>query len=283
MRNKENFHLKSYSRGAFLNVTSGDLDSISKDLQCLKGLKSRGHIELWLEHFPESQRSLDELADLIGSERVILHGPFLGLSLVSHVPAIRQASLERLRMAARIARTLRAHVMTVHMGQLPVFASEATRREGLKKAIEELSTIHDVRITIENMPCRSGASRESVTSLQNMLEVSRLAPSIGMTLDVGHAIQSGEDWSGFLIDHASEIDAIHLHDGYRNGPAHLPLGDGELDIGAFVRACRLGAFSGFVTLETLGWRDTYASWTAWDQAIGVDERPGNPQISSGTK
>jgi sugar phosphate isomerase/epimerase len=91
-------------------------------------------------------------------------------------------------------------------------------------------------------------------------------PDLRVTLDVGHAVQNGENWIAFLRSHAGRIANIHLHDAEPQGPGHLRLGSGAMDPFALARLLRAIGYTGYVTLATVGQNDTTASYKLWRRA-----------------
>jgi sugar phosphate isomerase/epimerase len=110
------------------------------------------------------------------------------------------------------------------------------------------------------MPDRRTAKKEGIVSGRNFVELLERVPTMKFTLDIGHAVQNGDQYDLFLQSHAASVANIHLHDGVKGGPGHLALGHGELDIDLFFSCVKEVNYQGFISLETLGFTDTELSW-----------------------
>lgn len=81
------------------------------------------------------------------------------------------------------------------------------------------------------------------------------ATGIPACLDLGHALSQGDDPVACIRRLGDRLAGIHLHDarpplpGAPKGRAHLPLGEGSLDLAAVARALSEVGFAGPVVLE----------------------------------
>ncbi len=82
--------------------------------------------------------------------------------------------------------------------------------------------------------------------------LSRALPDVAITLDVGHCVQNGEDPAVVFSEFSEQVRNIHLHDARRGGRAHMALGEGDLDLESLLQTLESSAYSGFLTIETLG-------------------------------
>ncbi len=105
-----------FSCGVFVNVVSNDPASWRRQIEWARGLSGLKHLEVWLEWVPVSRYAQAELGALLADVDVIVHAPFVHLSLVTPWVELRDLSIERLRAAAVFAQGLRASAMTVHAG-----------------------------------------------------------------------------------------------------------------------------------------------------------------------
>ncbi|MGP4029955.1 sugar phosphate isomerase/epimerase family protein [Actinomadura sp. 3N407] len=259
------------SLGAFLHVTSYDPDDWQKQIDALRGLERLTHLEVWLEWCPGAESAVDDLCALIGRKRIIVHAPFLHLSISSGWSELTTISVDRIVEVCDVARRLGADVVTVHSGQVKVFDE---RELVLDRTAQAYSAIRsqvgtDVSVALENMFNRRGSLMvNGVASLDEMARMVDRVPDIRFTLDVGHAIQSGERFAVFLSDHADAILDIHLHDAVEGGPAHLRLGAGQLELKSFIGTCEGVGYDRFLSLETIGIQDTVDSWDVLIKAVG---------------
>lgn len=254
--------MANYSRGLFLHVLSLDPDSWRSSLESLDRVGAYEHVEVWLERFPG--RSLtQELARLLEGRRIVVHGPFIHLSIATHLEALAELSLRRFEESLDVAAQIGAEVVTFHAGTFPFFEPHDRVIESVARRFESLAVGAKQTVTLENMPGRSGTTRDCLSSLAALEELGRRLPSLQYTFDVGHALQNGEAFEEFVIRNIGRIRNIHLHDGKRRGASHLRLGDGELDLAAFLTLLKTSGYAGFVGLETLSLEDTVASWELW--------------------
>jgi sugar phosphate isomerase/epimerase len=247
------------SRGAFLNLTHFDPADWLAQLEAVDRLQGLGHLELWVEFRP-SRSQLNVMADLFADRLTIMHGPFIGMSLASEWEDLARLSLDRCNWAVEIAAYLECEVVTFHAGPHAIFDSHRAAFERLAKRLAHLTTLAQPRVTLENMPARGGASRETLSMLDNMRELIDLLPEICFTLDVGHCLQNVDDFTPFIEEHAERIANIHLHDGVTAGRSHMALGEGDLDVDVLLDTLDRANYSGYLTLETLGAEDTAKSW-----------------------
>jgi sugar phosphate isomerase/epimerase len=249
------------SYGAFVNITDHDVDSWQRQLDQLQQLADRRHVEIWLEDVAAVKKHMKKVVELFRSEQVIVHAPFVGLSLVSPWSELRWISYERLIEAIDIAGELSAGVFTVHPGEVPVMEPEEAVLDRAAESYTQLQRrAGDMVVTLENMPDRRTARREGIVSGRNFTDLLERVPTMKFTLDIGHAVQNGDRYNLFLGSHAAAVTNIHLHDGIKGGAGHLALGHGELNIDDFFSCMREANYQGFISLETLGFADTELSW-----------------------
>lgn len=74
--------------------------------------------------------------------------------------------------------------------------------------------------------------------------------NLGLTLDVGHCVVTGDlPVSDVVRRFASRLTAVHLDDIRGGVHEHLPLGEGELDLGDALGALRAVEFGGLASVE----------------------------------
>ena len=113
------------------------------------------------------------------------------------------------------------------------------------KEIVEYGRRNSVAINLENLS-------ETAEDLEPVINE---VPSLGLTLDVGHANLGGsENKSMAIIEKFGRlIRHVHLHDN-RGGQSqaddlHLPIGDGTVDFRAIMTSLVRVGYGGAVTLE----------------------------------
>jgi sugar phosphate isomerase/epimerase len=249
-----------FKQGAFVNVLTSDSKQWKATLASLEKLPSLDHIELWLEHVPSSQ----EIAEIQSAFRgipLIVHGPFIHTSLVSHIPEIVAVTRRRFDETVEFASKVDARVVTFHAGSYALFESRSQTLEHLASRFERFAELKDPVATLENLPIKSyGTTKEPIGKLSDCEEILKLLPKLRFTLDIGHSIQNEDDFVSFLRKHGSRVENIHLHDGFPQGRGHLRLGTGKLDLNQFLDTLKEIAFTGFVSMETISLDDTRSSW-----------------------
>lgn len=251
-----------YSKGAFLNIRSPRRSEWEDQLAQRRVLETLGHLELWLEYVPTTQREFRHLHDMLNGLDLIVHAPFIGLSLATPWQDLAWISLERLKTVVDLADSLEAKVVTIHGGTYPEYGDRRQAVERVAQRLGQLIDSSDATVCVENMPSRPGATQEAFCNFDELEWLREIDPRARFTLDVGHAIQNGDDYIEFFATNSADIYNIHLHDGHRCGPAHQALFSGELDLPGFLAAMATNEYSKHLTLEVLSWDDTEKSWSA---------------------
>lgn len=249
-----------FRQGAFVNILRPGSMRWKDALKKIERFPSLGHVELWFEHIPRG----DELRDIRNVFRnvpVIIHGPFIHTSLLSHLPEVVDVTIRRFRETVELASSMQARVVTFHAGPYPLFFERSEVVEMLAERFRVFSELTDPIATLENMPIKShGTVREAIGKLADYDEVLRVLPDLRFTLDIGHCLQNEDNFISFIKRHSSRIENIHLHDGIAGGKGHLRLGDGSLDLEKFLDVLIKVGFDRNVSIETISSHDTSSSW-----------------------
>ncbi|MGI0015025.1 MAG: hypothetical protein ACREBU_16525, partial [Nitrososphaera sp.] len=107
--------MSKYKKGAFLNVLNFNPTEWEAQLRQIKNLPSRQHIEVWLEYIP-TKDELQILRGMLEETEVIVHGPFIHMSLVTHLNELADVSWRRCYDAVDVATLIGAKVITFHAG-----------------------------------------------------------------------------------------------------------------------------------------------------------------------
>jgi sugar phosphate isomerase/epimerase len=226
----------------------------------LEQLPSLDHIEVWLEHLP-STSEIRTIKDMLRGVPLIVHGPFIHTSLVSHIPEIVRVTERRFEEAVDVASKLQARVITFHAGPYPLFEAKNAVLENLATRFAKFSELVDPIATLENMPIKNyGTTREPIGKLSDYEDILRFLPKLRFTLDIGHCLQNGDDFVPFIRRYCERIENIHVHDGVQGGRAHLRFGYGRLDLLSLIDVLVRVGFEKSVSLETISWEDTSSSW-----------------------
>jgi sugar phosphate isomerase/epimerase len=259
----------TYSIGVFLHITTSDRDEWEDEIRFIHSLRGLGHIELWMERPEIALSEAQWLKEACGSRRLIVHAPFLDLSMVSHHGEIRTASLQVLQRCLHTSRFIGAELVTIHAGSYS-FRSLRDVRADFARGYQELVNSSDDKVTIclENVPRGSTLHQSYPISVEEFKWVKDLIPHIWFTLDIGHCIRNGEDYRPFLLQHAGSVGNIHLHNAFSGGADHLGLQKaGDLDLAELIFLLQRTHYSGFLSIEALGREDVRESWEILREAI----------------
>jgi sugar phosphate isomerase/epimerase len=257
-----------YSKGAFLNILAPDDELVVGRAARLEKLEGLEHVEIWFEYMPNDELC-NRLLKMTKGVELIVHAPFIHLSIASHVPEIVRATKSRWRKTAEVARRIGAKLMTVHTGSYASHGDVGEIEVAVATGLREFAEKQKIQVCLENMYRRtSGTSGELVDSLAALERICGYT-DLPMTLDVGHAIQNGEAIDEFVGRLSRKIRNIHLHDGVPGGRAHMSLGSGALDLEGFLRVLRKSEYCGYVSLETVGESEPERSWARLLAAEGA--------------
>ena len=160
----------------------------------------------------------------------------------------REALLER---AIEIAAIVGAECVSTWSGALPAGVDEETAWARLAERMAPLvarAAQLDVRIAIEPEP---GMIVESVADVLRWREALGSPANFGVTVDIGHAIATGEPGGSVgAIRAAGELlFNVHVDDMPEGRHEHLPLGEGDLDLPATFAALEEVGFTGIAAVE----------------------------------
>lgn len=267
----------AYSSGARLELPRGDLAAWRRRVELLRTLPDLGHIEVWVEDPAPGSAVVAALRTLLDGTTVLLQGPHLQLSMISHHDLVRGAAAEVYRQTLALADKLGAPVVTLSAGTLPFFLGESRALEQLAAMFAALRATGCRAeallwggldpVAAESEPRRGRALTSPYpASLEPLRRAMERVPDLRITLDVGGCVSGRQNWVAFLRSQAARIAAIYLHDAEPGGGAQMRLGTGAMDPFALARLLRALGFAGFVTLGTSDDDDTAASWELWRQA-----------------
>ena len=178
--------------------------------------------------------------------RVVGHtAPFLPVA--SPVEELRQAALLEFRRCIDVFQQVGAQWMNLHPGMSPMHdrAFAVDRNLNSLRELLDYGQQRGVGIMIENLPDRFNTA-EQLSQLLDPL------PDLGLHLDIGHAnLLTPVNTTGeILAAYGRRLKHVHLHDN-RGGSLdlHLPLGAGNIDVKASVRALQSCGYDGTITLE----------------------------------
>jgi sugar phosphate isomerase/epimerase len=191
---------------------------------------------------PRAVRELCERYDV----SVTYHAPFRDWNTGSYDEVVRQDSVERVKRTLDDAADAGAEAVVVHGGSVPERYPEWVHEQALESAKRSLAECAEyaqlvgVPLCLENQPFDETTRRYTTTpdDLAALLESVDVIPEyLGVTLDVGHAKVTGEDWRDFVERFGDRIRVCHLHDNDGTADQHDPLSAPEPLIDAIPADC----------------------------------------------
>lgn len=176
-----------------------------------------------LDHFSETLVSYKSRLKEIGTENLILHGPFLDLNPAAFDSRIRHVTMERFAQCYDAGRELGAAKIVYHSGMNPQVYMQEGWAERVADFFEEfLYQRNDVEVVMENV---LDPLYESVQKVAKLVT----AKNFHLCFDMGHAHcyskQPVLEWAEQL---ALYVSHLHVHDNLRDRDAHTALGKGNI-------------------------------------------------------
>lgn len=255
---------KKYSKGVFLHLPSYR-KNVREQINFINSLPNVNHVEVWIEE-NLTVSELKFLKSLLKKYEILIHGPFVHLSLISPHQEIREITIKLYLQTLKIAEILGAKLVTFHCGTKIKFASKEIAAKLLIQNFRKIKKYYKGKLafTVENLPLEErGVQIHYPNSLKDLAHLKNLLPWLDFTLDIGHAFQGGDglnEISKFLKKYKNSVLDIHLHDATLKGKAHLALGKGELNLVKFLSLLQEIHYTNHLTLETITSKDTKFSW-----------------------
>ncbi len=175
------------------------------------------------------------LRDFIRDEglQVNIHAPFVDLTISSHDPNIRDASLKSVSAGIAFAKEVNAGAVTFHPGARnePITHIGDYYFGSLVSALQQMMKMHpssSPRLCLENMPlqCKIFGTTDEIKRVLAKPGLERL----WLTYDSSHFFTWNQDPDAFWAEFHNRIGNIHLVDNrfFDNDP-HIPLGQGKID------------------------------------------------------
>ncbi len=160
----------------------------------------------------------------------------------------RLNSIRQIKESIDFANEINAEAVVVHPGLATFLANKYfldTVYEFANESIKEIGEYGrdlGVLTTIENMPAFDGMLYQNMNDLHDLL----VSLDISMTLDIGHANHAGYAADEMIFD---SIKHIHIHDNFGDDDAHLPLGEGSIDLKSIVNKLEEKKYDGIYIIE----------------------------------
>ena len=110
-----------FSLGVFINIKFGTLAEVEEEIKMLDNLEGLEHIEIWREADylePEADKLLRSLKN---KYRLILHAPFINITMASNLELVNKASVDTIQKYYDWGVEIEAEVITLHGGHKPFF------------------------------------------------------------------------------------------------------------------------------------------------------------------
>lgn len=186
-----------------------------------------------------------------------IHTPVGRVQLGALDPDLRQASLAEGGRAIELAAQVGARLITVHptpsAACWPGCASEVKELE--HQALQRLcvaAAAQGVTVAPENMP-PGDAFPASCSDFSGFWSLLEQIPSLGVTLDVGHAHVARVPLADIVQRLGRRLHHIHVHDNDGTADQHRPVGHGTVDWRALLAALGDIGYAGFLELEFAGY------------------------------
>ena len=255
---------KKYKKGIFLYLPK-DKGNLKEQVNFINSLKDVNHLEVWIEE-DLSPLELKILKSSLKKYEIIIHAPWVDLSLISPHPEVRETTVKLYLRTLKVADTLKAQLVTFHCGGSTVYESKEIIMETLIRNLKKIKSLYKgkVAFAIENVPAVQRGPQISYPGFpKDLIYLKKRIPWLNFTLDIGHVFQEGKNLksiSDFLKKYKNSILDIHLHDAVLKGKDHLVLGKGDLDINKFFHTLNKFSYTGYISLEVISNEDIQKSW-----------------------
>ena len=177
-----------------------------------------------------------------------IHAPFMDVNIASLQSQTRLSSIEQIKSSIDLANEINAEAVVVHPGVTSFLPNKYFKKEVYGFANESIKEIGDyakdlgVLATIENMPNFETMIYQNMIDLNKVLEENEMY----MTLDIGHANHVGYSADEMIFD---SIKHVHAHDNFGDDDAHLPLGEGSINLKHIIDTLESKNYKGIYILE----------------------------------
>lgn len=196
-------------------------------------------------------------------------------TLVSPEPKGRERRLDFLHRAVGVAAVLDAEALSFWAGVPRPGVATADARGWLRDGVARLgdhAAARGVTLALEPEPGML------VETLDDWADVAASAPGVRLALDTGHCLVTGErDPAEAVREFADALGTVTVEDMRRGVHEHLPVGEGDMDVGAVLAALEEIRFEGLVCVELS--RDSHRAHTMVPGALAALRRAGSARPS----
>jgi len=226
--------------------------------------KIAGRIEIdfnW-PHHKNFEREVEFLVNLAKEKGIkySVHAPFFDGGLNSFNDDLRGAAIKGTYYSIDMAWKLGGKIVVLHPALEP-YGFKIPEREKLEiesyKVIAAYAQDRGIMIGLENEAQTSFWFPDRACKFKNLEKtISKVDfENFGLTLDIGHANISGENYIGAIKKFGKRLLHIHAHDNFgktgRNNwmDLHLAPGDGEIRWKEIIDSLKENGYQGFFTIE----------------------------------
>ncbi|MCB9882421.1 MAG: sugar phosphate isomerase/epimerase [Planctomycetes bacterium] len=214
-----------------------------------------------LDPMRASARQIDEVAHLVadlGLRTIVETGSRFALdprrkhrpNLLERDAQERARRLDFLRRHIEIAAVIGAEVVSLWSGVLPKDVRPDEAREHLHRGLDELLADADRHNVVLGLEPEPGMWIETVADATVVFEAQGRPDRLGLTLDVGHLLVTGEGTvQDVLRSSPMRLVQVHLEDMKPGVHEHLAPGRGDVDFASTLRALQTSGYAGPVCWE----------------------------------
>ena len=216
-----------------------------------------------LDHFTETLNSYKARLKDMGSEKLILHGPFLDLNPAAFDSLIRQATYDRFAKCYEAGVELGAKKIVYHSGMCPQIYFQEGWAERVADFFEEFMRERtELEVTMENVLDPLWESVQKVGKLVT-------AKNFHLCFDMGHAHcyskQPVLEWTEALAEYVTHL---HIHDNDQSYDTHRALGEGTIPWKALLQKLPAGETRTW-TIECMRKEDVFKTITLLKENGGI--------------
>jgi sugar phosphate isomerase/epimerase len=252
-----------FSKGLFLHISSDSRREWIKNIHFIKSFAGVDHIEIWLENVHLQLNDIYWIKKELSDYSLIVHAPFMNLSIISNHEEIRNASINILKKAIEQSIILDAKLITIHAGTHSFLLRKKEVRQICTESFTELEKYsqNKILIALENLSINKGIQISYPVHLSEMAALKKNIPNINYTLDIGHSVHCNDNFASFLMKNMAHVKNIHLHNATIGKNLHFGLNkQGDLKLDNFLKLLSKVEYNGFLSLEIIGREDIKESW-----------------------
>jgi len=216
-------------------------------------LANRGCLDDWITDPAQMRR---DLATYELQARSV-HAPVVGWDIAAADDATRQAALEATTASFGQAADVGAEVVVCHPNRVLTLVEQDEYKPMWTRSCESLAILAEraretgVKMALENVPSAQGPSRPGAAMTQILTMIEDLGDHVGVCLDVGHSIVSGQDPIREALQAGEKLLVVHIqdNDGRCGRDQHLIPGRGCIDWPAFLATLDGMDYRGVRTIE----------------------------------